>query len=68
MTVRIEQKPSFRRVYKKLSARQRAEVENAIRTFIENPVLGEMKVADLAGILVYKFKTNRQAYLACLYV
>jgi len=27
---------------------------------MENPVLGEMKVADLAGIRVYKFKTNRQ--------
>ncbi len=30
---------------------------------MENPLLGEGKVGDLAGVLVYKFKINKQLAL-----
>nr|VFK59851.1 MAG: mRNA-degrading endonuclease (mRNA interferase) YafQ, toxin component of the YafQ-DinJ toxin-antitoxin module [Candidatus Kentron sp. UNK]VFK70135.1 MAG: mRNA-degrading endonuclease (mRNA interferase) YafQ, toxin component of the YafQ-DinJ toxin-antitoxin module [Candidatus Kentron sp. UNK] len=61
--MRIEQKPSFQRVYKKLHARQRTDVDGAIRTLMEDPKLGEGKVGDLAGVRVYKFKMNKQLAL-----
>nr|VFJ47592.1 MAG: ParE-like toxin of type II toxin-antitoxin system [Candidatus Kentron sp. FM]VFJ48710.1 MAG: ParE-like toxin of type II toxin-antitoxin system [Candidatus Kentron sp. FM]VFK07588.1 MAG: ParE-like toxin of type II toxin-antitoxin system [Candidatus Kentron sp. FM] len=61
--MRIDQKPTFRRAYKKLPEKQRAEIDHAIRALMENPALGEMKIADLAGIRVHKFKMNRQLTL-----
>nr|VFJ59747.1 MAG: ParE-like toxin of type II toxin-antitoxin system [Candidatus Kentron sp. FW]VFJ64840.1 MAG: ParE-like toxin of type II toxin-antitoxin system [Candidatus Kentron sp. FW] len=48
--MRIEQKPSFQRVYKKLHAKQRADVDSAIHALMENLLLGEGKVGDLAGV------------------
>ena len=61
--MRIEQKPSFQRVYKKLHVKQRTDVDGAIRALMENPLLGEGKVGDLVGIRVYKFKMNKQLAL-----
>ena len=54
--MQVDQKPSFRRIYKKLSASQRYAVNNAIREIIADPERGEAKVGDLAGVRVYKFK------------
>jgi len=61
--MRLEQKPGFQRVYKKLHTGQRANVDSAIRSLMEDPALGEGKVGDLAGIRVYKFKMNKQLTL-----
>ncbi len=38
-------------------------IEDEVLLICENPELGELKVSDLAGICVYKFKFNRQEYL-----
>lgn len=54
--MQVDQKPTFRRIYKKLPARQRDAVNNAIRVIIADPERGEPKVGDLAGVRVYKFK------------
>lgn len=65
MTVRLEQKPAFKRAYKKLHNNQRDAVHSAIRAVLANPKLGEEKKGDLAGIFVYKFDcVNRQFLLA----
>jgi hypothetical protein len=61
--MQVLQKPTFQRVYKKLHANSRLEVDSAIRTIMENPLVGEAKVGDLAGVRVYKFRMINQLTL-----
>lgn len=63
MTVALHQRPAFKRIYKKLHANQRNAVHEAIRALITNPMLGEEKKGDLAGVWVYKFDCINQQYL-----
>ena len=55
--------PAFKRVYKKLAAGQQAVVDDAVRTIVADPGVGEAKKGDLAGVHVYKFPVNRQEML-----
>lgn len=59
----IQQMPAFKRVYKKLHANQRQEVNQAIRNIATDPQLGQEKKGDLAGVFVHKFKVNNQELL-----
>ena len=61
--MKLEQKPTFQRAYKKLHPNQRQEVNNAIRTISNNPEIGTRKIADLSDFRIYKFKINNQEYL-----
>jgi mRNA-degrading endonuclease RelE of RelBE toxin-antitoxin system len=61
--MQIKQKPSFRKVYKKLKSNQLQEVNVAIQTITENPNIGVEKVGDLAGVFVYKFSCVNQQFL-----
>ena len=63
MGVRLEQKPAFKRGYRKLHHNQREAVHSAIRTVVADPKLGEEKKGDLLGIFVYKFDCVNQQYL-----
>lgn len=63
MTIHIEQKPSFKRAYKKLHANQRQVVDDAIRAILVDPQLGEEKKGNLTGVFVYKFDCINQLYL-----
>jgi len=63
MTVALQQRPAFKRVYKKLHANQRDAVHTAMRELITNPLLGEEKKGDLTGVWVYKFDCINQLYL-----
>lgn len=63
MTVTLQQRPAFKRVYKKLHANQRDAVHTAMRELIANPRLGEEKKGDLAGVWVHKFDCINQLYL-----
>ncbi|MFU8789179.1 MAG: type II toxin-antitoxin system RelE/ParE family toxin [Methylobacter sp.] len=63
MKFTLEQRPSFKRVYKKLYANQRDAVHAAIREIITDPALGEEKKGDLASIRVYKFNCVNQQFL-----
>lgn len=63
MTVTLQQRPAFKRVYKKLHANQRDAVHTAMRELIANPLLGEEKKGDLAGVWVYTFDCINQLYL-----
>lgn len=63
MSVQIEQKPAFKRVYKKLHNNQREAVHTAIRAVVADPKLGEEKKGDLAGVYVYKFDCVNQLFL-----
>ena len=63
MSVQLEQKPAFKRAYKKLHNNQREAVHAAIRAVVADPKLGEEKKGDLAGVCVYKFDCVNQLFL-----
>ncbi len=61
--ISVWQMPSFKKVYKKMHAQERAEVDKAIKAIIQNPKIGEGKKGDLADVFVYKFKIHLQEML-----
>ncbi len=63
MTLTLLQRPSFKRAYKKLQANQRDAVHAAMRAVMANPLLGDEKKGDLAGVWVHKFDCVNQLYL-----
>ncbi|MBK5964123.1 addiction module toxin RelE [Thiocystis minor] len=63
MSVQLEQKPAFKRVYKKLHPNQRLVVHAAIRAIVADPGIGEAKKGDLARVFVYKFDCIHQQFL-----
>jgi len=59
----VSASPSFNRVAKKLHARDKKTLDEAIKAILQNPQLGEEKKGDLARLFVYKFKLNSQETL-----
>ncbi len=55
--------PRFQKAAKKLHNNQKHDLDQAVRTIMENPAVGSMKVGDLSGIQVYKFKMSGQLTL-----
>ena len=55
--------PAFARHIKKLHKNQKASLDKALHQLVVNPYLGEAKTADLEGVYVLKFITNRQEWL-----
>ena len=55
--------PAFGRKIKKLKKQQKKGLDNAVLDILKNPSIGEEKVGDLAGVLVHKFKINKQLFL-----
>lgn len=63
MPLRVRATPSFNRVAKKLHARDKKILDQAVMAIALNPMLGEEKRGDLLGVFVYKFKLNSQETL-----
>ena len=61
--IAVKQMPSFKKAYKRLHANQKLVVNNAIRSIIDTPELGQEKKGDLSGVFVYKFKIKQQPML-----
>jgi mRNA interferase RelE/StbE len=61
--VQVLQSAAFSRAYKKLHKNQKADVDVAVDVIVESPDLGEPKRGDLAGVYVYKFKSQNQLML-----
>ena len=59
----VKQTSIFKRHVKKLHKQEKAELDEVVREIISDPSLGEMKVGDLAGVQVFKYKHNTQLYL-----
>ena len=57
--MRVLQKPSFLKAYKRLYANQKGDLDEAIKAIMKNPDIGQIKSGDLSGIHVYKFKMNK---------
>jgi len=55
--------PTFLRTAKKLHQQQKAILDKAVRTVAASPSCGEVKVGDLAGVYVYKFRMGSQLCL-----
>ncbi len=55
--------PTFARAVKKFHSAQKADLDAAIRIVSANPLVGEAKIGDLAGVRVFKFRTNNQLCL-----
>ena len=55
--------PSFERTVKRLRRRQKTELDVAVSVIASNPEVGEVKVGDLSGIQVYKFRMPHQLCL-----
>ena len=63
MAVNVVQTSLFLRAVKKLHANQKADLDKAVKAIMHEPDIGEPKVGDLAGVLVYKFKMVKQPTL-----
>lgn len=61
--MRILVSPTFARAAKKLRREQKRDLDSAVRAIAENPMLGEAKVGDLAGVRVFKFRMTKQLCL-----
>ncbi len=55
--------PLFERTVKKLHRQQKADLDIAVRAVASDTAIGEIKVGDLAGIRVYKFRMVSQLCL-----
>ena len=55
--------PSFARVAKKLHAKDKKVLDQAVKDIANEPTIGEEKKGDLSGVFVYKFKLNNQETL-----
>ncbi len=53
----------FKKAYKKLQKNTRHIVNETIKMVMENTEIGILKVGDLAGIRVHKFKHHPHMYL-----
>ena len=62
-SVQVLQSAVFSRTYKKLHKNQKVDVDDAVEAIIKTPDIGEAKRGDLAGVYVYKFKSNSQLML-----
>ena len=61
--IRILQTPSFKKSVKKLHKNQKTDLDQAVKTLMLDPLLGEQKKGDLSFMRVYKFKMVKQLTL-----
>ena len=62
-SVQVLQSAIFARAYKRLNKNQKVAVDTAIEVIVKSPEVGELKRGDLAGVYVYKFKSQNQLML-----
>lgn len=63
MSWSVLQTKRFAKIYKKLHDNIVISVDEAVALVAETPTIGEKKVGDLAGLYVYKFRSQGQLYL-----
>ena len=61
--VQVLQTGMFKRAYKRLHLKQKADVDDAVTAILADPTIGEAKKGDLAGVFVHKFQCNGQLTL-----
>ena len=61
--IHVLQMPLFKRAYKKLHAKEKLIVDDAVKGIVKDPTLGIQKKGELLNIYVYKFKIHHQEML-----
>lgn len=61
--IQVLQTSSFKKTVKKLKAKQKADLDKAVREVIAEPEIGQRKKGDLSFLRVYKFKMEKQLTL-----
>jgi len=61
--IKVFQTNLFSKKTKKLSKKQKNDLDNAIKDIIDSPTIGQEKKGDLIGVFVYKFKSSTQQLL-----
>ncbi len=61
--IQVLQSSVFARSYKKLHSNQKHDVEIAINAIVQDPLTGDPKRGDMAGVCIYKFKSQSQLML-----
>jgi len=65
----VKQSGIFSRRVKKLHPTEKQALDAAIKLLIKEPAIGELKIGDLAGVQVYKYKfKNQQSLIAYRFV
>ncbi len=59
----VKQSGIFSRRVKKLHLTEKQALDAAIKLVIKEPAIGELKIGDLAGVQVYKYKFKNQRNL-----
>ena len=62
-SVQVLQSAIFARAYKRLHKNPKVDVDTAIEVIVKSPEVGELKRGDLAGVYIYKFKSQNQLML-----
>ena len=63
--MRVVVTPTFKRASKRLHAKKKADLDDAVRAIAADPLIGDAKVGDLAGVRVFKVRmTGQQCLLA----
>ena len=66
--MKVVQSGHFARAIKRLHPKEKVVLDNAVKALAENPEAGDLKIGDLSGVRVYKFKVNlNRMLLAYLY-
>ncbi|HNE26924.1 MAG TPA: type II toxin-antitoxin system RelE/ParE family toxin [Pseudomonadales bacterium] len=61
--MKVFQTNEFAKAIKKLPQQQKIVVDAAVKSIMANPSIGEMKIGDLAGVRVHKFRVQQQEVL-----
>ncbi|HIJ40312.1 MAG TPA: type II toxin-antitoxin system RelE/ParE family toxin [Deltaproteobacteria bacterium] len=59
----IIQSPIFTRQKKKLHKHQITDLDKAVTSIFNDPTIGDMKVGDLRGVQVHKYKSQNKQIL-----
>jgi mRNA interferase RelE/StbE len=61
--IEIIQSPLFTRQKKRLHKEQYKDLDGAVRKIAQDPKIGTVKIGDLSGVRVYKFKSGNEVIL-----
>ena len=59
----IIQSPLFAKKKKRLNKNQIKDLDEAVRKIVQDPEIGNLKIGDLSGVRVYKFKSMNSVIL-----
>jgi len=59
----VRQTSIFKRRVKKMHRDEKEALDKVVKIIMADPSIGEMKIGDLTGIQVHKYKHNTQQYL-----